>query len=62
MDTWEYIEDCVNDEDCKQKVQELIDNGVDITSASNRAVRLASNYGFTETVQLLLDHGADVTE
>ena len=61
MDTYEFYNDCKNDEECKRKVLKEIKNGADITANDNYAVQLASMNGWTETVKLLIDYGADIT-
>ncbi|KAJ7291164.1 ankyrin repeat-containing domain protein [Mycena rebaudengoi] len=40
----------------------LLDNGADIHAGNNGALRAASKRGYTEVMQLLLDHGADALE
>ena len=55
------IYDCNTDEECKQIVQDAIDNGFDVTDNGSIALIHANEYGFLETVKLLIDNGADVT-
>ena len=58
---WHFLYECKSDNECKERVQAMIDNGTDITADDNYAVRLAARYGHTETVRLLIDYGADIT-
>ena len=55
------IYNCNTDEECKQMVQDAIDNGVNISDHDNIALIRANEYGFLETVKLLIDNGAIVT-
>ncbi|KAJ7291186.1 ankyrin repeat-containing domain protein [Mycena rebaudengoi] len=61
-----YIEDL---EDGKRRrlaearlthVRFLLDNGADVHAGNNGALRAASKRGYTEVVQLLLEHGANI--
>ena len=58
---WDFLYSCESDNECKEQVQVLIDNGADITAEDNYAVQRAAGNGYIETVRLLIEHGADIT-
>ena len=59
---WNFLYDLDrSNNECKDKVQVLIDNGADITADDNCAVRGAAGNGKIEMVRFLIEHGADIT-
>ena len=67
VEIWKIVLGCASDDESIQKVQDALDRGQGINAYGsdvddNWAMIIACEKGFTKTIRLLIDYGADIAD